>query len=241
MGNFPAVKLPDGKTCTSGPNCRIHGEAHKLLSQVTAHAETRATEQELVLSNGVMVIKGAFLAGDFIKSFNTRHGSQSHFTGSWEELEALVRANQEDFEPGTGSVDNDVILVNVPTEGFSSSVIEINDANRHLVQEVETVRAEGEKPVVMKKIKAEKIPASYVQIVCYRADVLARDDNRTTDAEWEIIAILAQSDKVTPMHPTTMLRNTNHDTGGTFREYTQEQWDEAYAYWDNHAYADPNL
>jgi len=39
MGNFPAVKLPDGKTCTSGPNCRIHGDAHKLLSQVTAHAK----------------------------------------------------------------------------------------------------------------------------------------------------------------------------------------------------------
>jgi hypothetical protein len=190
----------------------------------------------LVLSRGQMVLEGQFLAGDFVKSFNARHGTQSHYTGTWAELEALVTAHQDDFEPGTGSVDNDVILVNVPTAGFYSSVVTITDENKHLVSETETVRAEGEKPVIMKTIAADKVPANYVQIVCYRADVLAADDSRTTDAEWEIIAILANVDKVTPMHPTTMLRNTNHDEGGTFREYTDQEWAEAYAYWDNHAY-----
>jgi hypothetical protein len=195
------------------------------------------TDNTVTLSHGQMVLKGKFLAGDFVKSFNARHGSQSHFEGTWEELEALVEKHQDDFEPGTGSVDNDVILVNIPAAGFYSSVVVIDDTNRHLVRETETVRAEGEKPVVMKQIVAEKVPASYVQIVVYRADVLAADDGRTTDAEWEIIAILANVDKVTPMHPTTMLRNTNHDEGGTFREYTDQEWADAYAYWDNHAYA----
>jgi len=194
---------------------------------------------ELMLSHGQMVLKDAFLAGDFIKSFNTRHGTQSHFDGTWEQLEALVSANRADFEPGTGSVDNDVILVNVPVEGFKSSVVEINDHNRHLVSDTETVRAEGEKPVVMKTIAVDKVPANFVQIVCYRADVLAADDHRTTDAEWEIIAILAQIDKVTPMHPTTMARNANHDEGGTLRTYSEKEWSDAIAYWDVHAYANP--
>ena len=192
---------------------------------------------ELVLSNGQMVLKGKFLVGNFIKSFNTRHSTQSHFSGSWSELEALVEAHRDDFEAGTGSVDNDVILVNVPVERFKSSIVAINESNKHLVEETETVRAEGEKPVIMKTIVAEKSPAKYVQIVCYRADVLAADNNRTTDAEWEIIAILAQIDKVTPMDPVTMLRNSNHDKGGTQRTYTDKEWADAYAYWETHAYA----
>lgn len=191
----------------------------------------------LVLSNGQMVLKDVFLAGEFVKSFNARHGTQSHFNGTWEELEALVTAHRDDFVGGTGSVDNDVILVNVPVEGFKSSVVAITEENAHLVSETETVRAEGEKPVVMKTIAVDKTPAEYVQIVCYRADVLAADDNRTTDAEWEIIAILAQLDKVVPMHPTTMLRNSNHDEGGTQRSYTDKEWADAHAYWETHAYA----
>jgi hypothetical protein len=171
-----------------------------------------------------------------VKGFNTRNGSQSHFDGTWEELETLVEKHQDNFEPGTGSVDNDVILVNVPADRFYSSVVKIDDTNKHLVQDTDVVRREGEKPVSMKMIQAEKSPAVYVQIVCYRADVLAKDDGRSTDAEWEIIAILANMDKVTPMHPTTMLRNTNRGVGGTFREYTDQEWADAYAYWENHAY-----
>lgn len=196
------------------------------------------SDNKLTLSHGQMVLKDQFLAGNFVKSFNARHGSQSHFDGTWTELENLVSEHRDDFEAGTGSVDNDVILVNVPAERFHSSVIAIDDSNKHLVYEVEKIRAEGEKPVTMKMIDADKIPATYVQIVCYRADVLAADNHRTTDAEWEIIAILAQTDKITPMHPTTMLRNVNHDEGGTLRTYTDKEWADAYSYWDKHAYAE---
>jgi hypothetical protein len=195
------------------------------------------SDTTLTLSHGEMVLKDTFLAGDFVKSFNIRHGSQSHFDGSWEELEALVTAHAHDFEPGTGSVDNDVILVNVPKDRFKTSVVKIDESNAHLVTEDEVVRREGEKPVVMKMIAVDKTPAAFVQIVCYRADVLAKDAGRTTDAEWEIIAILANADKVTPMHPTTMLRNANHDEGGTLRSYTDQEWTDAYAYWETHAYA----
>lgn len=193
---------------------------------------------QLTMSNGVLVIKGKFQASDFVKRLNTRVGIGSHYEGTWKELEQLVTAHQGDFEPGTGSVGNDVILVNVPPAGFYTSVTAITDKNRHFVEERNHVRQEGEKPVLMNVIKGQKEPATYVQVVCYRADTLERDSGRSSDAEWEIIALNAQKDKNTPMHPATMLRNTRHEQGGTYREYTQEQWDEAYAYWENHAYVE---
>lgn len=192
--------------------------------------------ETLTLSHGVMVVKDKFQAGDFARSFNQRYGSNSYFAGTWEELEELVSQHRDDFEPGTGSVDNDVILVNVPAAGFYTCIAEITSENQHLVQERTHVRQTGEKPVVTRTMDGIKPPAKFVQVVCYRADVLDRDDSRTTDAEWEIIAVNAQLDKYTPMHPTTMLRNANHDKGGTYREYSQKDWDDAYSFWDKHVY-----
>jgi hypothetical protein len=197
---------------------------------------TQAMTETLTLSHGQMVVKDKFQAGEFVRSFNKRYGSNSYYAGTWKQLEALVTKHRDDFEPGTGSVDNDVILVNVPAEGFFTCIAEITPENAHLVRENTHSRQEGEQEVTTRVMDGVKPPAKFVQVVCYRADVLAQDDERTTNAEWEIIAVNAQLHKSTPMHPTTMLRNSNHDKGGTYREYTQEQWDEAYAFWDKHAY-----
>lgn len=193
---------------------------------------------ELVMSHGQMVRKNVVGTSDFVRGFSIREGSNSYFTGSWEELEQLVMDHFDDNEWGTGSQNGDVLLVNVPPAGFRTSVVEITDENRHLVEEITDVRREGEKPYKTRVIRngMQKQPAKYVQIVIYRADVLALDNDRSTDAEWEIVSVNAQNDKVTPMNPTTMLRNAMNEEGGTLRTYTQEEWDEAYAYWENHAY-----
>ena len=209
--------------------CRYH-------TKQTNDTFSTANGQTLTKSHGVFVLKDEFKTSNFAKGFNSRTGANSYYSGTWDELETLVKANKDDFEPGTGSVDNDVILVNVPPQGFFTSVTEITPENEHLVEDREKVRVEGEKPVSMKFIRGEKQPADYVQIVCYRADVLAQDNDRSNDAEWEIIAINAQKDKRTPMHPTTMLRNANHDEGGTLRPYSDAEWAEAYSYWETHAY-----
>lgn len=98
-------------------------------------------------------------------------------------------------------------------------------------------RNDGEKPVLTKIMHGvEKPAANVVKIVVYRADVLAADDGRSTDAEWEIVAILAQDEENVPMNPSTMLRNANHDEGGTLRTYSDQEWIDAYAYWENHAF-----
>lgn len=190
----------------------------------------------LVMSHGVMVEKDAVKAGAFIKSFSIPGSGNSYFDGTWEELEQIVQENFKDNEPGSGSVNGDVLLINIPADRVLSSVIEITDANRHLVVDEEHVRQEGEAPVVRKVIKADMVPARFAQVVVYRADVLEQDSGRSTDAEWEMVALLGKIDEVEPMHPTTMLRNTNHEEGGTYREYTDKEWADAYEYWDNHAY-----
>lgn len=194
------------------------------------------TNKDIVISHGVPVVKNKFQAGDFAKSFNVKNSINGYFDGSWEDLEKLVKKHRKNFEPGTGAVNNDVILVTVPSEGFYTAITTITDNNRATVTERDIVRREGEKPVGMKIVKGVKEPAQFVKVVCYRADVLEQDNGRTTDAEWEIVAINAQPDFDSPMHPATMLRNSNHDEGGTLREYTQQEWDVSYAYWDNHAY-----
>ncbi len=192
----------------------------------------------LVEAHGQMVRKGVVGTSNFVRGFSIRKGSNSYYTGTWEELEVLVMKHFDDNEWGTGSKNGDVLLVNVPAEGFRSSIIEIDDSNRHLVEEVQTVRVEGEKPYISRVITAgmTKQPANFVQIVIYRADALALDDDRSTDAEWEIVSVNAQNDKVTPMNPTTMARNANNEQGGTLRTYTDKEWADAYAYWETHAY-----
>jgi hypothetical protein len=194
--------------------------------------------ENLTLSHGEWVRANKFAVGDFARGFSTRIGPNGYFGGTWDELEALVEAHRDDFEPGTGSVDNDVILVNVPPANFFTSVVLVDESNAHLVREEFEARRPGEEPVVSRRITGVKPPAAFVKIVCYRADVLARDEGRTTDAEWEIVAVLAQLDEVTPMTPSTMHRNANHDEGGTYREYTEREWADAYAYWGNHAFVE---
>lgn len=191
---------------------------------------------QTIISHGVPIIPGKITCSNFIKEFAKKSGSNSYYDKSWEELEKLVKENFNNNEPGTGSIDGDVLLVNVPPHGFHTSIIEITNDNRHLVEEIFEPRVEGEKPVITRVIRGlDKPPAKFVKIVIYRADVLAKDSDRSSDAEWEIVAILAQDEEHVPMTPNTMLRNNNHEKGGTYREYTDAEWEEAYNYWDNHA------
>lgn len=209
----------------------------KELSEVYGAGSLK--KERLVVKNGVEVVEGKIAVGDFARSFNTKESINGYYEGSWEQLNALVKKHWDDNEPGAGSVDGDVLLVNVPKEGFYTNVVEITPENEASIITEEWVRQSGEKPVIARYLVGDKPPASYVQVVVYRADVLAQDNDRTTNAEWEIVAILANKDKVTPMDPTTMARNTNHEEGGTFREYSQKEWADAEAYWSRHAYIKP--
>jgi len=197
------------------------------------NTETTFTN-ELVKRHGVLVVPGKIIVSDFLRKVIAKSDTQS-FDGTFEDLVALVGANFENQEPGDGSVDGDVILVNLPADGFYTNIVPINEENAPLIETIYRERVDGEAPVMKQILRSEeRIPANFVKVVLYRADTLARDNDRSSDAEWEIVAILSQPTENVPMHPTTMLRNYRREVGGTYREYTPEQWATAYEFWSRH-------
>lgn len=190
----------------------------------------------LTIKHGVPVREGAIAISGFLREVTER--GNSRFEGSFEELIDLAHKHFDDNEPGTGSVDGDVLLVRVPNSGFNTNIVEITADNAFQVEEVFSARVDGEEPVPTLTIYSrDPLPqANVVKLVLYRADVLEQDSDRSSDAEWEIVAINAQPEENTPMHPQTMLRNTKNETGGTYREYTSEEWQEAEDYWGLHAF-----
>jgi hypothetical protein len=132
-----------------------------------------------------------------------------------------------------------VIIVDVPCDGFWSSVISMHDGD--VTRSYVEARRDGEDPRVFTVVTGRwKQPAKTVGIVLYRADVLEEDNDRETDADWEIISINASpSDVETPMHALTMARNERHLAGGTSGSYSKNEYIDAILFWSNHGMADP--
>lgn len=104
-----------------------------------------------------------------------------------------------------------------------------------------TARVMGEEP--RKKIQAIRktgdLPLSHTTfVVLYRKDVLALKDERSTDAEWEVVAHLTSSiDQPEPMHPDTLLANHFELSGGTPTGMSPEEFQnslrESVLFWKN--------
>lgn len=188
------------------------------------------------IKHGVPVKSGAIAVSAFLREV-TRDGNP-RFDGTLDQLVELADEHFDNHEPGTGSVDGDVLLVTVPSNGFRTNIVEITAENAFQVEEVYSARVEGEAEVPTLTIYTydQLPPAEVVKLVLYRADVLERDSDRSSDAEWEIVAINSQPEADTPMHPQTMLRNAREEAGGTYREYSQEEWRRAEEYWKNRAF-----
>ena len=79
-----------------------------------------------------------------------------------------------------------------------------------------------------------------IEYILYRHDVLAENDEQSTNAEWELISIHAIPkgvDKL-PMGPVTMMRNQLELTGGTKAHYSSEEWAESVQFWQEYAALD---
>lgn len=184
-----------------------------------------------------MTHNGAIHISPTVRQFNPPHGIFATTTLTDEELHNLAATHWDDYTPGTGSVGDDVRLINVPAKGFYHSIAAIDDTNRDKVYELTEPRRDGEAPVTHLVIDAPKLPADHAQLIAYRWDVLDQDGSRTSEAEWEIIAILAWEGEVAPpMDIREMERNAANAEGGTYREYTPEEWGASRAFWANHAY-----
>lgn len=173
--------------------------------------------------------------GSFVRR-QTRESRFSYFDGSWEQLEALVVAHWSERKPGYR---DGVVLVPVPVEGFYSAVVgtEPGDEFKTMME----ARRAGEAPAkVTVVVGKRKQPARFVDVVCYSAETLAEDGDRTTDADWEIISINASPvDHPVPMRPLTMARNERHLDGGTRGTYSKDEYIDAILFWSKHAMVEP--
>ena len=103
-------------------------------------------------------------------------------------------------------------------------------------------RQEGEEPYIqIRAAIGSPLPARKVEFILYRHDVLAENNENTTDAEWELISIQAVPEGVDqlPMGPITMMRNQLELPGGTKADYSSKQWAEAVRFWQKYAALEP--
>ena len=173
--------------------------------------------------------------GDFVKR-QTADSKFSHFDGSWQELRHLVNAFFDVAKPGYR---DGVVLVAVPPSKFFSSVVPLRD-DITLWSRFKARRAGEASHLETVALRGRKVPAEYVEIVLYRADVLAEGDERSTDAEWEIVSINASPTlEPVPMPPYTMARNQLCLKGGTKGQYSPAEWAESVEFWSRHVMVEP--
>ena len=68
-------------------------------------------ETELTLSHGEFVRVGAVAVSNFLQEVMAKSDENRRYSGTLKDLTALVEANLDNFEAGTGSVEDDVRLV----------------------------------------------------------------------------------------------------------------------------------
>lgn len=174
------------------------------------------------------------VCSEFVKR-QTPESGFSHFDGTWEELERLVLStflsNQESVRLG---YKKGVVLIDLPAHKFFSGIVKLNEDTK-LVSEY-APRREGEDPHIRTAAIGEKQQAKYASVVLYHKDVLAENNERSTNADWEIVCIKARvTEKEEPMDPYTMARNFLHMKGGTKGDFSAQDFAESIVYWNNHA------
>jgi hypothetical protein len=175
---------------------------------------------------------------EFVKR-QTKDSGFSYYSGSWEDLEKVVHEcfrNKNNVRPGYKP---GVVLVDLSFTGFEhlgkfySAMVDITEETKLNISYAPRLR--GEDPFIRISAKADKQETKFVTFVLYHKDVLAEDDDRSTDSEWELIAIKARmTKKEEPMDPYTMARNFLHLKGGTKGDFTAQQFAESIVYWNSH-------
>ena len=162
---------------------------------------------------------------DFVKR-QTKESRFTYFDGTWEELAELTTENFINQQPGYR---DGVILISVPAERFYTKGEYILGKEYKAVYKP---RRDGEEPYMQIINEDPKVPCNFVDVVLYRDDVLAENDENSTDCLWEIVSINGKVEAgKEPMHPITMARNFLEMKGGTKGDFTAEDFAKSIVYW----------
>ena len=152
---------------------------------------------------------------------------------------ASEQLNKGNFEQGYR---DGVIIVNADpdyTQQFKCPFVKINKDTKLKAEFV--FRRENEEPYIqVRALNGNPLIAGKVEFILYHHDVLAENNEHSTDAEWELISIHALPEGIEklPMGPVTMMRNQLELKGGTTASYSSEEWAQAVKFWQNFAALD---
>lgn len=178
---------------------------------------------------------------DFARKQHTPFTGNTYTNLSEETVAQFVRHNWDQRKPGYGETDVSRKVV-VPINNFYPNTVflPVVDLDERLsVQAKITRRQEGEKAYVETFVYEDDVKAlglklrepRYVNAVCYSVEALLENDGtRSTDCDWEIVALLGSMVQEEPMTPLTMARNFLAEVGGTKTNYTPLQFAEAIWY-----------
>ena len=103
-------------------------------------------------------------------------------------------------------------------------------------------RQPSEEPYIQTRAKSgTPVKAGRIEYILYRHDVLAENDEQSTNADWELISIHAIPEGVEnlPMGPVTMMRNQLQLKGGSNGRYNSDEWAESINFWQKYAVLQP--
>ena len=152
---------------------------------------------------------------------------------------ASEQLNKGNFKQGYR---DGVIIVNADpdyTRKFKCPFVKINKDTKLKAEFV--CRRENEEPYIqVRALNGNPLIAGKVEFILYHHDVLAENNEHSTDAEWELISIHALPEGIEklPMGPITMMRNQLELKGGTAASYSTEEWAQAVKFWQNFAALD---
>lgn len=180
--------------------------------------------------------KTSIAFSNFARDRHQRGTGHSFFDFSEERVIERVINEWEDRYPGQGETTLDrKVVVPVNPIGFWISTTKVLMEGMPIRAEV-VRRQPHEDPYVeiyIDELDAMKFgvtptPAVYCNIVCYSKEALLENDGeRSSDCDWEIVAILASTKEKEPMPPLTMARNFLEKAGGTKSVYSAQEFAEA--------------
>lgn len=150
----------------------------------------------------------------FINSFVRRQTEFSPFSHWIISDNELIQRIQDNFDNQSKGYRDGVILVQIPPEGFFSSIIQLKE-NDKLIG-CFTPRQTGEFPRKSTYVIGNKSPAKRVDVVLYHHNVLIEKQENESDKEWEIVCVNAcPTDEPSPIPPDTLIANHFELSGGT--------------------------
>lgn len=175
-----------------------------------------------------------------INKLARRHTEKSrfpHFIGTDEELVALVEQNlplkRESHKKGSFIVPVPVTLDN--NVMFYTTITKINQS--HLFRTEVVSKHKGDTPRISTTVYSHKPMGASAEIVLYTHELLKEYGKNSTDADYEIMAILVSPDSQSfPQHPYDLLRIYRSNPQAFSEKYSIADIMRSIDYWSQHAY-----